>query len=143
MKEGQQGADGIKRADFLQMYYYLRLTRTLEDRITALYRQGRIVGGVYTSNGMEAISVAYASDNETLHPGDVIGTGTVGLGCSMDMHRWPRVGQTFTIEVQGIGSLTHRIVPGHETPAYVRNGMDGLLGPAPGTSPTGPRSQNR
>ena len=61
MKEGQQGAAGIKRADFLQMYYYLRLTRTLEDRITALYRQGRIVGGVYTSNGMEAISVAYAS----------------------------------------------------------------------------------
>ena len=61
MKEGQQGADGIKRADFLQMYYYLRLTRTLEDRITALYRQGRIVGGVYTSNGMEAISVGYAS----------------------------------------------------------------------------------
>ncbi len=61
MKEGQQGTAGIKRADFLQMYYYLRLTRTLEDRITALYRQGRIVGGVYTSNGMEAISVGYAS----------------------------------------------------------------------------------
>jgi pyruvate dehydrogenase E1 component alpha subunit len=51
----------IKRADLLQMYYYLRLTRTLEDRITALYRQGRIVGGVYTSHGMEAISVGYAS----------------------------------------------------------------------------------
>jgi len=51
----------IKRADLLEMYYYLRLTRTLEDRITALYRQGRIVGGVYTSNGMEAISVGYAS----------------------------------------------------------------------------------
>ena len=51
----------IKRADLLQMYYYLRLTRTLEDRITALYRQGRIVGGVYTSNGMEAIAVGYAS----------------------------------------------------------------------------------
>ncbi|MBI4400067.1 MAG: thiamine pyrophosphate-dependent dehydrogenase E1 component subunit alpha [Nitrospirae bacterium] len=51
----------IKRADLLQMYYYLRLTRTLEDRITALYRQGRIMGGVYTSNGMEAIAVGYAS----------------------------------------------------------------------------------
>ena len=35
----------IKRGDLLQMYYYLRLTRALEDRITALYRQGRIVGG--------------------------------------------------------------------------------------------------
>ena len=51
----------IKRADLLQMYYYLRLTRTLEDRITALYRQGRIVGGCYTSHGMEAIAVGYAS----------------------------------------------------------------------------------
>lgn len=51
----------IKRDDLLQMYYYLRLTRALEDRITALYRQGRIVGGVYTSHGMEAIAVGYAS----------------------------------------------------------------------------------
>jgi pyruvate dehydrogenase E1 component alpha subunit len=54
-------AQEIKRADLLQMYYYLRLTRSLEDRITALYRQGRIVGGVYTSHGMEAIAVGYAS----------------------------------------------------------------------------------
>ena len=51
----------IKRADLLQMYYYLRLTRAVEDRITALYRQGRIVGGCYTSYGMEAIAVGYAS----------------------------------------------------------------------------------
>ena len=51
------------------MYYYLRLTRTLEDRITALYRQGRIVGGVYTSHGMEAISVGYAF---ALEPDDII-----------------------------------------------------------------------
>jgi pyruvate dehydrogenase E1 component alpha subunit len=54
-------ANAIKRGDLLQMYYYLRLTRTLEDRVTALYRQGRIVGGVYTGNGMEAIAVGYAS----------------------------------------------------------------------------------
>jgi len=51
----------IKRADLLQMYYYLRLTRAIEDRVSALYRQGRIVGGCYTSHGMEAISVGYAS----------------------------------------------------------------------------------
>ena len=54
-------AKEIKRADLLQMYYYLRLTRTVEDRVTALYRQGRIVGGCYTSHGMEAIAVGYAS----------------------------------------------------------------------------------
>ncbi len=50
----------IPRSEFLQLYYYLLLTRTLEERITALYRQGKIVGGVYTSYGMEAISVGYA-----------------------------------------------------------------------------------
>src|SRR5581483_595157 len=53
-------ANEIKRGDLLQMYYHLRLTRALEERITALYRQGRIVGGVYTSHGMEAIAVGYA-----------------------------------------------------------------------------------
>ncbi|MCE3223885.1 MAG: putative 2-oxoisovalerate dehydrogenase, alpha subunit (TPP-binding module) [Nitrospira sp.] len=62
-------AKDIKRSDLLEMYYYLRLTRSLEDRITALYRQGRIVGGVYTSHGMEAIAVGYAS---ALNPDDVI-----------------------------------------------------------------------
>jgi 2-keto-4-pentenoate hydratase/2-oxohepta-3-ene-1,7-dioic acid hydratase in catechol pathway len=71
--------------------------------------------------------VAYASDNETLHPGDLLGTGTVGLGCSMDLHRWPQVGQTWTVEVEGIGTLSHRIVAGERVVDYTLRGMDGLL----------------
>lgn len=59
--ELEQHEATVGRSESLQMYYYLRLTRTLEDRITALYRQGKIVGGCYTSNGMEAIGVGYAS----------------------------------------------------------------------------------
>jgi len=50
----------ISKNDLLQLYYYLKLTRRIEDRVTALYRQGRILGGAWTSNGMEAISVGYA-----------------------------------------------------------------------------------
>jgi pyruvate dehydrogenase E1 component alpha subunit len=42
------------------LYYYLKLTRHLEERITSLYRQGKIVGGAWTSNGTEAISVGYS-----------------------------------------------------------------------------------
>ncbi len=60
MEKGNAPRD-IKRSDLFQMYYFLRLTRSLEERITALYRQGRIMGGVYTSHGMEAIGVGYAS----------------------------------------------------------------------------------
>lgn len=50
----------IDKSDLLQLYYYLKLTRRVEDRVTALYRQGRILGGAWTSHGMEAISVGYA-----------------------------------------------------------------------------------
>lgn len=59
----------ISKPEFLQLYHYLLLTRAVEDRVTALYRQGRIVGGVYTSYGMEAISVGYAC---ALQPDDII-----------------------------------------------------------------------
>ena len=55
----------ISKPEFLHLYYYLLLTRALEERVTAFYRQGRIVGGVYTSHGMEAISVGYASALQT------------------------------------------------------------------------------
>lgn len=50
----------IEKKDLLQLYYYLKLTRHMEDRVSAIYRQGRILGGAWTSHGMEAISVGYA-----------------------------------------------------------------------------------
>jgi TPP-dependent pyruvate/acetoin dehydrogenase alpha subunit len=43
------------------LLYYMKLTRALEDRIERkLYRQGKIVGGVYVGLGQEAISVGTA-----------------------------------------------------------------------------------
>ncbi|PPR11686.1 MAG: Ureidoglycolate lyase [Alphaproteobacteria bacterium MarineAlpha11_Bin1] len=70
--------------------------------------------------------VAYVSDNETVFPGDIIGTGTIGLGCSMDIHKWPQVGQNMTFTMQGIGSMTLAIVKGDERVRHV-DGMSGLL----------------
>lgn len=41
-----------------EMLYYMKLTREIEDRIERkLYRQGKIVGGVYVGRGQEAITV--------------------------------------------------------------------------------------
>ncbi len=71
--------------------------------------------------------VAYASDSETLQPGDLLGTGTVSYSCSVDLHKWPQVGQRVRFEMSGIGVLEHTIVAGHAGPGFVRNGMDGLL----------------
>ena len=47
----------------------------------------------------------------------------------MDTHRWVQVGQTITFEVEGIGTLSHLVVPGDDVVDYVRNGMAGLLTP--------------
>jgi 2-keto-4-pentenoate hydratase/2-oxohepta-3-ene-1,7-dioic acid hydratase in catechol pathway len=71
--------------------------------------------------------VAYASDNETLHPGDLLGTGTVSYSCSVDLHKWPQVGQRVRFDVAGIGTLEHTIVAGEHAVDYVRHGLDGLL----------------
>ncbi|MGE0735683.1 MAG: fumarylacetoacetate hydrolase family protein [Alphaproteobacteria bacterium] len=70
--------------------------------------------------------VAYSSDNEDLYPGDLIGTGTVGFGCSQDLHKWIKIGQTATFTVEKIGSMHLKVVKGDEVVKHV-NGMKGLL----------------
>src|SRR2546426_2648822 len=48
-------------AALLKMLHFMKLTRALEYRIERkLYRQGKIVGGVYVGRGQEAISVGAA-----------------------------------------------------------------------------------
>jgi TPP-dependent pyruvate/acetoin dehydrogenase alpha subunit len=43
-----------------QLLYYMKLMRDLEHRIENLYRQGKIVGGVFIGRGQEAISAGSA-----------------------------------------------------------------------------------
>ncbi len=45
----------------LKIYYFMRLTRAMEDRTRTLFLQGKIVGGVYTAQGHEATTVGAAS----------------------------------------------------------------------------------
>jgi pyruvate dehydrogenase E1 component alpha subunit len=44
----------------LDLYYWMRLTRALDDRLMLLYNQGKILGVVFPQRGHEAISVAAA-----------------------------------------------------------------------------------
>ena len=43
----------LTRDQLLEIYYYLRLTRTLEERLVALYRQSKVIGGLFRSLGQE------------------------------------------------------------------------------------------
>jgi pyruvate dehydrogenase E1 component alpha subunit len=73
-------SERLTRDELLEIYYYLRLTRALEQRVIALYRQGRIVGGVYLSAGEEAIAVGSAV---ALEPNDVIAPSHRDLGANL------------------------------------------------------------
>src|SRR5215470_6649066 len=47
----------LTRQQYLDLYYYMRLNRAVEDTMVKLFRQNKIVGGLYSSLGQEAISV--------------------------------------------------------------------------------------
>ena len=50
----------LPAAKLLELYYWMRLTRTLEERLVALYRQTKVVGGLFRSLGQEADAVGSA-----------------------------------------------------------------------------------
>lgn len=58
--------------------------------------------------------IAYASRNTRLRVGDVIGSGTVGTGCLLEIgtqvHAWFQRGEVIELEIDGIGVLRNRIV---------------------------------
>ncbi|HEY9531519.1 MAG TPA: fumarylacetoacetate hydrolase family protein [Burkholderiales bacterium] len=63
--------------------------------------------------------ISYASLEETLHPGEVLGSGTVGGGCGNELGRFMKHGDVVELEVSAIGVLRNRIVAPHvrEVPA--------------------------
>jgi TPP-dependent pyruvate/acetoin dehydrogenase alpha subunit len=50
----------LKPEQMLELYRYLKLTRLVEERLVNLYRQTKVVGGVFRSLGQEATAVGSA-----------------------------------------------------------------------------------
>ncbi len=52
----------------IELYYWMRLTRAVDDRLELLYNQGKIAGAAFSQRGHEAISVgsAFALDPEDI-----------------------------------------------------------------------------
>ncbi len=71
---------GLTRAQLHELYYWMRLTRTLEEKLAALYRQTKVVGGgLFRSLGQEADAVgsAFALDRAK---GDILSPLIRNLG---------------------------------------------------------------
>jgi pyruvate dehydrogenase E1 component alpha subunit/2-oxoisovalerate dehydrogenase E1 component alpha subunit len=67
-KAKESPSSTLSREQLLDLYYWMRLTRTLEERLVALYRQTKVVGGLFRSLGQEADAVgsAYALERRDI-----------------------------------------------------------------------------
>jgi len=66
-----------------------------------LVNEGRVADMYYSF----AQVIAYVSQEETLHPGEIIGSGTVAGGCRLEAGEQLNFGDTVEIETDGLGRL--------------------------------------
>jgi TPP-dependent pyruvate/acetoin dehydrogenase alpha subunit len=94
----------LNKQQQLDLLFYMRLTRSLEDRLDNLYKQGKIVGGLFRSLGQEATAVgsAYALDPKK---GDMLSPLTRDLGALLVMGALPR--EVFANYLWRATSLSH------------------------------------
>lgn len=72
----------LRRDELHEIYYYMQLTRQVEQILTNLYRQNKVIGGLYRSLGQEACAVgsAYALRRRTDGTGDILSPAIRNLG---------------------------------------------------------------
>lgn len=72
-------SDALTLEQKVELYYWMRLTRSLEERLVNLYRQTKVVGGLFRSLGQEADAVgsAFALDRSQ---GDILSPLIRNLG---------------------------------------------------------------
>ena len=61
--------------------------------------------------------ISFVSQSETLHPGEFLGSGTVGNGCGWELDRWIQPGDIVELEIENIGVLRNRIGEPEVNPA--------------------------
>jgi 2-keto-4-pentenoate hydratase/2-oxohepta-3-ene-1,7-dioic acid hydratase in catechol pathway len=82
----------------------------------ALAMTGRVNGETWTVGSSADMHwrfeqmIAYASMDEPLRAGEVLGSGTVGDGSGAEQDRWLEPGDRMELEVAGIGTLANRVV---------------------------------
>lgn len=54
--------------------------------------------------------IAHVSQGETLHAGEILGSGTVGGGCGLELGRFLQSGDVVELEIDGIGVLRNRVL---------------------------------
>lgn len=84
--------------------------------LNALKMIARVNGEVWSEGRFGTIHwsfpqmIAHVSRGETIYPGDLFGSGTVGGGCGLEMDRYLHSGDVVELEIQPIGILKTRVI---------------------------------
>lgn len=54
--------------------------------------------------------IAHVSRDENIYPGDILGSGTVGWGCGLELDRFLNPGDVTELEIAGLGLLRNTVV---------------------------------
>jgi 2-keto-4-pentenoate hydratase/2-oxohepta-3-ene-1,7-dioic acid hydratase in catechol pathway len=92
------------------------VTKDEIDNPYNLRMQARVNGETWCDNNSNSIHwtfsdmIAHISMGETLYPGEVIGSGTVGLGCGLEHLRFLNDGDIVELEIEKIGVISNKVV---------------------------------
>lgn len=53
--------------------------------------------------------IEYVSRNESLHAGDFFGSGTIGMGCGMELDKWLKPDDNISLKVERLGTLSNTV----------------------------------
>lgn len=87
----------------------------------SLRMQARVNGETWCDNNSSTMNwrfddlIAHISRGETLYPGEIIGSGTVGNGCGLEHGRFLNSGDEIELEIEKIGILRTRVVHPEDT----------------------------
>lgn len=90
-----------------------------KDELTDPYNlrmQARVNGETWCDSNSNTIywtfsdMIAHISSSETIYPGEVIGSGTVGLGCGLEHLRFLNDGDVVELEIENIGVISNKVI---------------------------------
>ena len=124
-KEMAVGLGPAKGKDFATSFGPYLITKDELKSLKAnrgydLEMTARVNGKVLSKGNMKDLYYSFgemierASAGTSLFPGEVIGSGTVGTGCILelgtDVHRWLEPGDEVELEITGLGVLKNKII---------------------------------
>ena len=104
-----------KSKDFANAFGPILVTQDEVDPKKDFLMTVRVNGEVWSEGHFKdqywgfPLMISHVSQEETIYPGDILGSGTFYKGCGLDLDRWIQPGDTIELEVPKLGVLKNKI----------------------------------